>query len=365
MRDDLRGYVIDAFGDPEAVLVVDETGDLKKGTQSVGVQRQYTGTAGRIENAQVAVFLTYAARRGHALIDRALYLPQSWTDDPDRCARRRGPGRDRVRDQTGAGRGDDHPRRRRPGCRRPGSPVTRSTAPTRTCARPSAPRAWAMSCRSRRTGGCPPGPGRCRVDELAANLPDTAWQRRSAGNGSKGPRYYSWAWLALLPRTRPRHRRGVPGGRASPAGAPQRRHRRTGLPPRYTPGPTAAHPGRVAGQRWRVEENFQAAKRLVGLDQHQVRRWTSWHRWTTLAMLAHAFLAVATASNATTPPPRPDSSNSPSTNSAASSTPCCSPANTPSTPCWPGHAGADDTKPAPATATTDDATNTNDHELRL
>ena len=85
VRDDLRDYVVDAFGDPGAVLVVDETGDVKKGVHSVGVQRQYTGTAGRIENAQVAVYLTYAAPRGHALIDRALYLPKSWTEDPDRC----------------------------------------------------------------------------------------------------------------------------------------------------------------------------------------------------------------------------------------------------------------------------------------
>jgi SRSO17 transposase len=85
VRDDLRDYVIDAFGDSEAILVVDETGDVKKGTATVGVQRQYSGTAGRIENSQVAVFLTYAAPRGHALIDRALYLPKSWADDTDRC----------------------------------------------------------------------------------------------------------------------------------------------------------------------------------------------------------------------------------------------------------------------------------------
>ena len=85
VRDDLRDYVVDAFGDPGAVLVLDETGDVKKGVHSVGVQRQYTGTAGRIENAQVAVYLTYAAPRGHALIDRALYLPKSWTEDQDRC----------------------------------------------------------------------------------------------------------------------------------------------------------------------------------------------------------------------------------------------------------------------------------------
>lgn len=86
VRDDLRDYVVDAFGDPGAVLVVDETGDVKKGTTTVGVQRQYSGTAGRIENSQVAVYLTYAAPRGHALIDRALYLPKSWTKDPGRCA---------------------------------------------------------------------------------------------------------------------------------------------------------------------------------------------------------------------------------------------------------------------------------------
>src|SRR6201988_3801919 len=85
VRDDLREYVIDAFGAPGAILVVDETGDVKKGVHSVGVQRQYSGTAGRIENSQIAVYLTYAAPRGHALIDRALYLPRSWAEDPQRC----------------------------------------------------------------------------------------------------------------------------------------------------------------------------------------------------------------------------------------------------------------------------------------
>jgi SRSO17 transposase len=86
LRDDLRGYVVEHLGDPGAVLVVDETGDVKKGTATVGVQRQYTGTAGRVENAQVAVFLVYAAARGYAFIDRELYLPRSWTRDPGRCA---------------------------------------------------------------------------------------------------------------------------------------------------------------------------------------------------------------------------------------------------------------------------------------
>ena len=86
VRDDLRGYVIEHLGCADAVLVVDETGDVKKGTASAGVQRQYSGTAGRVENCQVAVFLSYAAPAGHALIDRELYLPRSWTVDPARCA---------------------------------------------------------------------------------------------------------------------------------------------------------------------------------------------------------------------------------------------------------------------------------------
>src|SRR5690348_2339992 len=85
VRDDLRDYVIDAFADPDATLILDETGDVKKGVHSVGVQRQYTGTAGRIENSQVAVFLTYATRRGHGFLDRRLYMPKSWIGDPDRC----------------------------------------------------------------------------------------------------------------------------------------------------------------------------------------------------------------------------------------------------------------------------------------
>src|SRR4051794_26759638 len=85
VRDDLRAYVVESLGDPDAVLILDETGFLKKGTKSAGVARQYTGTAGRIDNAQVGVFLAYASRRGTAFLDRALYLPEEWTDDPDRC----------------------------------------------------------------------------------------------------------------------------------------------------------------------------------------------------------------------------------------------------------------------------------------
>jgi len=290
IRDDLRDYVIDAFGEPDAVLVIDETGDLKKGEHSVGVQRQYTGTAGRIENAQVAVYLTYAARRGHALIDRALYLPRSWTEDADRCR------------EAGVPNGVEFATK----------PALAAAMITRAV-QAGVPAQWVagdevygadpLLRKAIREHGLgyvlqvaanrrvPTHAGSVRIDQLAAGMPDSAWQRYSCGPGSKGPRYYDWAWIALLPEDADEH-----GGehhlliRRTP-GSGELAYLRCYSPHRVTLSTLV----RVAGQRWRIEESFQSAKGLVGLDQHQVRRWVSWHRWTTLAMLAHAFLAVATA----------------------------------------------------------------------
>lgn len=304
VRDDLRCYVIEAFGDPGGVFIVDETGDVKKGIETVGVQRQYTGTAGRIENAQVAVFLTYVARRGHALIDRALYLPASWIEDPDRCQAAGIP--DGVGFATkpalAAGMITRAVQAGTPASWVAGDEVYGADPHLRAAIRRLG-LGYVLQVASNRR--MPTGIGPRRVDELAANLPDTAWERRSAGAGSKGPRLYSWAWLALEPEPDP------DTGETSNGGEHHlliRRNDETGelaYHRAWTPGPTSM-PAlvRVAGQRWRVEENFQAAKGLTGLDQHQVRRWTSWHRWTTLAMLAHAFLTVATAierDNAPTP----------------------------------------------------------------
>ena len=293
VRDDLRGYVVDHFGDPGAVLVVDETGDVKKGTHTVGTQRQYTGTAGRIENAQVAVYLTYAAPKGHALIDRALYLPRSWTEDPDRCTAAGVPAQVEFATKPALA-GQMITRAVAAGVRAgwvAGDEVYGADPRLRALIRAQG-LGYVLQISANRRVAIDAGP--IRVDQIPALLPRKAWQHCSAGPGSKGPRIYSWAWIRLQPETT---------APEEPAAGEHhlliRRNDTTGELAYHrcwtpTPVPLAALVA-VAGQRWRIEESFQAAKGLVGLDQHQVRRWTSWHRWTVLAMLAHAFLAVAAA----------------------------------------------------------------------
>jgi SRSO17 transposase len=294
VRDDLRGYVLEHFTDPGAVLVVDETGDLKKGTMTVGTQRQYTGTAGRTENAQVAVYLAYAAPAGTAFIDRALYLPRSWTSDPARCR------------AAGVPEGTEFATK----------PALAAQMLTRALDA-GTPAAWvtgdevygqdpALRAELARRGlgyvlaiakhhlvstGIGPRP----AGELAKRLPARAWQRISAGPGVKGPRWYDWA---LIEATDPAAtdgggshwlliRRGIRDGQY----AFYRAHAPATVP--------LAQLVRIAGSRWRIEDGFAAGKELAALDQHQVRCWTSWHRWTILALLAHAFLSVLAATQPT------------------------------------------------------------------
>jgi SRSO17 transposase len=200
VRDDLRDYVVDHLGDPGAVLVVDETGEVKKGDQSVGVQRQYTGTAGRIENAQVSVFVTYAAPRGHALIDRALYLPRSWTEDRDRCA--------------AAGVPDDVEFATKPALATvmvtaaldAGVPASWVAGDEVYGADPR----WRATVRAAGLGyvlqiaanrRLPTGAGALRVDDIAANLPTSTWQKASAGAGSKGERSTPGPGSGSTPKT--------------------------------------------------------------------------------------------------------------------------------------------------------------------
>jgi len=298
VRDDLRDYVIEHLGDGDGVLVFDETGDLKKGSATVGVQRQYTGTAGRIENAQVAVYAAYAGRGGHALIDRELYLPRSWTDAPERCAQARVP-----EDITFATK-----------------PALAAGMLTRAV-QAGVPIRWVagdevygdapdvgVECEYHRIGyvlgiACnqrvhtDAGPE--RADLLATRLPPHAWQRLSAGRGAKGERLYDWAWIATT--TAHTTRADTPTDSGDVLDQQRwwllvRRNINTGELAYYrcyAPEPVPLRElVRVAGRRWVIEESFQAGKGLAGLDEHQVRTWTSWYRWTLLAMTAHALLAV-------------------------------------------------------------------------
>ncbi|WP_434971569.1 IS701 family transposase [Micromonospora peucetia] len=293
VRDDVRAVIVDRFGDPDAVLVVDETGDLKKGVHSVGVQRQYTGTAGRIENAQVGVFCGYASRYGHTLIDRRVYLPVSWAEDRNRC--------------QAAGIPDEVEFATKPDLA--GEMITAALDAGVPAGWAAADEAYGNSSafrahlREHRLGyvlavsrshlvPLDGGKVRLRTDRVATDLPASAWQRRSAGAGSKGPRLYDWAWLDdVCTDADPDD-----GGRHSLL---IRRNTTTSELAFYrcwTPQPaTLAQLVRVAGIRWTVEESFQAAKGQVGLDQHQVRRWDSWHRFTTLALAALAVLAICAA----------------------------------------------------------------------
>jgi SRSO17 transposase len=299
VRDDVRDYLVEHLADPEAVLVVDETGDLKKGARTVGVQRQYTGTAGKVDNAQVAVYLAYATGAGHGVIDRELYLPQGWIDDPARC---RAAG---VPDQVGFATKPELARQMLDRALEAGVPAGWVTADEVYGGDPAL-RGWletrqlpyvlAVKC----TEPLPPASGPpTSAARLAKRVPPEGWLRLSAGQGAKGRRWYAWSRLALTPADAPNG-----WGRWLLV----RRSLTTGELAYYVCAGPADLPlvalVRVAGTRWRVEEAFQAGKGLCGLDEHQVRRWRSWYRWVTLAMLAYAFLVVAAVTqHARHPPP--------------------------------------------------------------
>lgn len=295
VRDDLRGYVVEHLGEDDAVLVVDETGDVKKGTATVGVQRQYTGTAGRIENSQVAVYLVYAGQRGHAFIDRKLYLPRTWTDDRARCDAAGAPADVEfatkpalAQQMIGAALDAGTP------CSWVAGDEVYGNAPALRA--DLAKRRVGYVLAIARDHRITTADGTFKAEDLAVRLPKRAWRRHSAGAGAKGQRLYDWAWI---PTTDPAVASDDGVARRGRHWLLIRRSIRTGELAFYRAHAPArvklAILARVAGRRWTVEEAFQSGKELAALDEHQVRTWTSWHRWTVLAMLAHAFLAVMAA----------------------------------------------------------------------
>ena len=288
-RDLCRTYVVEHLGAEEAVLVVDETGFLKKGRHSAGVARQYSGTAGRVENAQIGVFLAYGSRKGRALIDRRLYLPEGWANDaerrraakiPDEVPFRTKPeiAREMIARALDAGvpcgwvLGDEvygADRRLRVMLEERGQPYLLAVR--------SNDKLW-----SELDGEV----GQHAPEALARALPPQAWRRLSAGAGTKGERLFDWARLRLVRLQQPPWDRWLLIRRsiADP----------TDLAYFVVFGPATARLAdlaRVAGRRWLVEECFEAAEQEVGLAGHEVRSWHGWHRHVTLAMLALALLA--------------------------------------------------------------------------
>jgi len=305
VRDAYQQFVIDQFGDPDAVLVLDETGFLKKGTKSVGVQRQYSGTAGKVENCQLGVFLAYVTARGHVLLDRRLYLPQGWAEDPDRRARAHVPPAVTFATMPQLGLAMlDHAQAQGVVAawvtadeRYGGDPAFRAALEARgqryVLAVPCTTPVWPTGTRVvARPDGVQvlraPTPDPVPVAAEVATWPPEAWQRLAVAAGAKGPREYDWAAARV-----PVSAGGWPGpecwllARRS-VSDPTEVAYYLAHAPADTPLRTLA---RVAAQRWPVEQCFEEAKGEAGLDQYEVRGWPSWHRHITLAMLAHAFLA--------------------------------------------------------------------------
>ena len=290
VRDDLRDYVVEHLGDADGVMVVDETGFLKKGGKSVGVQRQYSGTAGRIENCQIGVFLAYASAKGRTLLDRELYLPQIWAQDWER-RREAGVPEDavfRTKPQLAQLMLERALQSGVPFAWFTGDEVYGSDRKLRLwLEREDIPHVMAIKSNEKLWAWTGKGPLQVRADRLASGVAESAWVRCSAGNGAKGPRVYDWTAVKIRPLREPGKGHWLLARRS--LAKPGELAYYVCFGPAET---TLAELVRVAGTRWAIEECFEEAKGEVGLDQYEVRRWDGWYRHITLAMLAHAYLTV-------------------------------------------------------------------------
>ncbi len=303
VRDALHAYVREALSTPDAVLVIDETGFLKKGDKSVGVQRQYSGTAGRIENCQIGVFLAYASSRGHTLVDRELYLPKSWTDDQERCREAHVPEEitfatkpelarrmvERVLDAD------------LPAAWVVGDTVYGSAQPLRAALEERRQAyALAVTCKEQvEVQGT-----RRRVDQVAGSLAGEDWQILSAGAGSKGPRLFAWARVELAAPAINGWQRWLLVRRSLDGGAKPAEMAYVLV---FSPAGTSLEEMVEAfGVRWTVEQCFEEAKGEAGMDEYEVRSWHGWYRHVTLSILAMTFLTVLRANEGENAPEKPE-----------------------------------------------------------
>jgi SRSO17 transposase len=312
-RDILQQYVIEVFGEPEGVGVVDETGFLKKGRYSAGVKRQYSGTAGKVENCQIGTFLSYATVKGHVFLDRRLYLPQEWCDDPERREKAQIP--DEVVFQTKPQQavamlkhawqqgvpmrwvaGDevygDAPELRETIARYGKLYVlgVRSNQPVWTkrpeVIEPQAQKRGRPRTKARLAEDAPPA---TTVTAVVAAWPERRWQRLTVAEGEKGLVTYDWACQRIVESSN-----GLPG---RDAWLIARRSLNDGHEIAYylsnAPLETSLRQmAQVASRRYTVEQCIEEAKGETGLDEYEVRLWHSWHRHITLSMMAHTWLAA-------------------------------------------------------------------------
>jgi SRSO17 transposase len=283
----LQRFITAHLGDPEAIVVLDETAELKKGTGTIGAGRQHAGITGQVENCQTVVFAAYVTARAHALLDFRLYLPKQWCADQARREKAHVPDDVAFTTKPTLGAGMVT------GAAGAGMPFAwvaadevygRSSKLREACEKAGKGYVLAVPVNFRVTL---PSGRKAPVAAVAAMIPETAWETRSCGRGCKGHRDYDWAWAGT---SSPRHWVLIRRSLSDPSDlaffychAPQGRP--VSLPVLI----------RTAGKRWPVEECFQQGKGQAGLDQHQVRTWHSFHRHTVLSMCAQALLAVAAA----------------------------------------------------------------------
>jgi SRSO17 transposase len=286
VRDELRTYVVQHLGDSNGVLVLDETGFVKKGCHSAGVARQYTGTVGQVEHCQIGVFLGYAGQLGHALVDRELYVPKEGANDRERgrqagipadrpCATKPQLARQMLARAFAAGI---------PAKWVTGDSVYGADRRLRVWVE-ARPQAYVLAVSGKEYAWL--GWRQQQVKTILAALPPEGWTRLSAGEGSKGPRWYDWRWLPLAEPQEPGWHRWLLVRRS--LSVPTELTAYLVFAPQDT---TLAAVVQVAGTRWTIESSFEAAKGEVGLDDYEVRSWTGWYRHITLAMWAYALLVI-------------------------------------------------------------------------
>jgi len=296
LRNIVRDYALETLADDDAVLVIDETGFLKQGKASCGVGRQYTGSAGKIANCQIGVFAAYVSRHGHAFIDRALYMPKAWTDDAARMAAAH------VPEETAF-------------ATKPALAVAMSEralaagVPFAWVAADSVYGAGDVEMALRRAGkGYVLGiasnhsvkswgkakPAMGAAESVAQGLAAEDWKRLSAGDGTKGPRHYDWAYVELADPDASAYGKGCCG--LWTRGLLIRRSIADGGLAYFTTwapaGTSIEKLVRVEGCRWAIEDSFETAKNELGLDHNETRSWQGWHRHVSLVMLAFAMLAA-------------------------------------------------------------------------